>query len=128
MVCLTQDNLEELQYKGLGKLEGLHPAMFDAMKIVKSVEESYLWVDSLCIIQDNEDDKAMQIRQIGDIYTGALLTIIAAGRNSTRAGLRGLGSGTPPTNADVIRLGKIVLISTTEPVVIVDQCASRFTP
>lgn len=37
----------------------------------------YLWVDQLCIIQDDPKDKATQIHQMNQIYSRAIATLIA---------------------------------------------------
>ena len=37
----------------------------------------YLWIDSLCIIQDSKDDWATQSAQMSDIYSNAIVTISA---------------------------------------------------
>ena len=49
----------------------------DAMRYVEGLSESYLWVDALCIVQDDIDEKQKQIAQMGSIYSNALCTIIA---------------------------------------------------
>lgn len=38
----------------------------------------YLWVDALCIIQDDEDDWGREVRKMSRIYEGASITISAA--------------------------------------------------
>jgi hypothetical protein len=37
----------------------------------------YLWVDALCIIQDDSTDLASELAKMADIYEGALFTIAA---------------------------------------------------
>lgn len=43
--------------------------------------ERYLWVDRLCIVQDALGDTASEVMRMDQIYSGAYLTIIAAGTN-----------------------------------------------
>jgi hypothetical protein len=57
----------------------LPPTIQDVIFICKQLEQRYLWVDALCIIQDDPDDKKTQIPQMADIYSGALLMVSAAG-------------------------------------------------
>lgn len=57
----------------------------------------YLWVDSMCIIQDSEDDKTREIGQMARVYTHATLTIAARRAEDANAGFlheRSLPSGT----------------------------------
>jgi hypothetical protein len=63
----------------------------DAISLVADIGERYLWVDSLCIIQDNGDAKQTAINQMNLIYENAVLTIIAAEGTDANAGLPGVG-------------------------------------
>ncbi|KAK6852343.1 heterokaryon incompatibility protein [Apiospora arundinis] len=47
----------------------------------------YLWIDALCIIQDNDHDKTLEIDRMGHIYRNAELTICAEGSPGAVAGL-----------------------------------------
>ena len=64
----------------------------DAMAVVEMLGERYLWVDSLCIVQDSSSMKKEQISNMGNIYSQATLTIVAAYGNSCHAGLPGVRS------------------------------------
>ncbi|KAF2730711.1 HET-domain-containing protein, partial [Polyplosphaeria fusca] len=79
----TQSNREQLQQTGA--LDQLPPAAIvqDAMQLVKSIGERYLWVDSLCICQNDIREKSYYITRMDFIYSQALLTIVAA--SSTNA-------------------------------------------
>ncbi|KIJ39461.1 hypothetical protein M422DRAFT_143567, partial [Sphaerobolus stellatus SS14] len=46
----------------------------------------YLWVDSLCILQDSREDIAREIAQMRDIFERAYLTIIAASAQKVSEG------------------------------------------
>ncbi|KAH7083829.1 heterokaryon incompatibility protein-domain-containing protein [Paraphoma chrysanthemicola] len=64
----------------------------DAINLVKSLGECYLWVDCLCIIQD-QDEAAMSatLRAMANIYASAEFTIVAADGADANCGLRGTG-------------------------------------
>jgi hypothetical protein len=62
----------------------------DAMHLVKMLGEKYLWVDALCIIQDDKADTSIQISKMDTIYRCAILTIVAAAGNDANAGLPGV--------------------------------------
>ena len=59
----------------------------DAIYFVQLLGEKYLWVDSLCIVQDDELQKSVQIANMSNIFSRAYFTIIAAYGNSCHAGL-----------------------------------------
>lgn len=59
-----------------------------AMCLVKELGERYLWVDSLCIVQDQ--DTGHELANMGAIYDRATLTIVAATAWDADGGLRGL--------------------------------------
>ena len=55
------------------------PQLFqDAITITRALGIDYLWIDSLCILQDSSTDWARESAQIGNIYSGALFTIGAS--------------------------------------------------
>ncbi|KAF2727901.1 HET-domain-containing protein [Polyplosphaeria fusca] len=54
------------------------PATFqDAIAFVRSLTIRYIWIDSLCIVQDDEDDWNMQTSLMAEIYRNAKITISA---------------------------------------------------
>lgn len=58
----------------------------DAISTTKTLGYQYLWADTLCIIQDSPEDKAIEIAQMPAIYGNAALTIIAASANRVSEG------------------------------------------
>jgi len=49
----------------------------DAVKVTRDLGIRYLWVDALCIIQDDEEDLQTQIGTMEDVFRGAYVTISA---------------------------------------------------
>jgi hypothetical protein len=66
----------------------------DAMEVVALLGERYLWVDSLCIVQDDHESKMEQIANMGNIYSRAVLTIVAGAGDNANAGLPGIRPNT----------------------------------
>jgi hypothetical protein len=69
----------------------------DAMQVVRELDFRYLWVNSLCIIQDDDGplgSKMGAISKVDLVYAGAYLTIMAASGVDANAGLPGLRPGT----------------------------------
>ena len=65
----------------------------DAISLVSLLGERYLWVDRLCIVQDDLDTKQGFLNAMGSIYANAYFTIVAADGHHADHGLRGLGHG-----------------------------------
>lgn len=66
----------------------------DAVELCRRLGMRYLWVDALCIIQNDHNDKADQLKAMGHIYRCASFTIVAASGEDAGAGLPGLRPGT----------------------------------
>ncbi|KAJ8133260.1 hypothetical protein O1611_g364 [Lasiodiplodia mahajangana] len=58
----------------------------DAVQVVQNLGFSYLWVDSLCIIQDCYHDWKREGSKMGDIYAGAFATIASTGAATSDGG------------------------------------------
>ncbi|KAF1828321.1 hypothetical protein BDW02DRAFT_484805, partial [Decorospora gaudefroyi] len=61
----------------------------DAVQICRRLGVSYLWIDSLCIIQDDREDWLEQAKQMGDIYENAITTIAATSSSRSSQGIFG---------------------------------------
>jgi Heterokaryon incompatibility protein (HET) len=79
MFVTTVANRPELEIvSGLSQYLNQVPLVIrDAMALIKSIGERYLWVDALCIEQDNPGQKHNQIAQMDIVYGHAFLTIVA---------------------------------------------------
>jgi Heterokaryon incompatibility protein (HET) len=61
------------------KFEDLSLTFKDAVKICRDLNLRYLWIDSLCIIQDDGEDWSEQAMAMASIYGGSYLTLSALG-------------------------------------------------
>ena len=58
----------------------------DAVTVTRKLRQRYLWIDSICIIQDSPEDKAQELAKMADIYENALLAISASISTSGTSG------------------------------------------
>ncbi|KAK0738893.1 heterokaryon incompatibility protein-domain-containing protein [Schizothecium vesticola] len=65
----------------------------EAIEVVRSLGERFLWVDALCIVQDDVRTKEAQLQGMAAIYAKAYLTIVAAGGSDANHGLFGPETG-----------------------------------
>ncbi|KAK1750900.1 heterokaryon incompatibility protein-domain-containing protein [Echria macrotheca] len=72
----------------------------DAMGLVRALGERYLWVDTLCIVQDDDTVRSAQIHAMASIYAGAVLTIVAAQGENADHGLPGISGVSRPRKYD----------------------------
>ncbi|KAJ8060715.1 hypothetical protein OCU04_011020 [Sclerotinia nivalis] len=73
---LTTSNLQSLQNKI--KMSNLPANFRDAVLITRALRIEFLWIDSLCIIQDSKYDWEVESKNMGDVYRNCVLTIAAA--------------------------------------------------
>ena len=96
---LTQANQSALHLEGAIETTQLSLTIRDAVSVVRMLGERYLWVDTLCIIQDSEDDLGAQIPLVGYIYAKSLVTIVAASGEHNDVGLLGINGWQRPTSS-----------------------------
>ncbi|KAF9460037.1 heterokaryon incompatibility protein-domain-containing protein [Collybia nuda] len=72
----TRDNISDLMTGGGIDLSVVATTIKDAIVATRRLGLQYLWVDSLCIIQDDEEDKRAEISRMRDIYKDAYCTLI----------------------------------------------------
>jgi Heterokaryon incompatibility protein (HET) len=66
----------------------------DAVKVAQTMDIPYLWIDSICIIQDSEEDLNQELAKMAEIYVNSLLTIAGpSSRNSASTFLHDRLSG-----------------------------------
>lgn len=79
--CTYADNLaqrkERIEYDEL-------PASFqDAVRVTRTLGVRYLWIDSLCIIQEDPEDWAAEAGRMEDVFSYAYCTIAASSASSS---------------------------------------------
>jgi hypothetical protein len=100
----TSENIQshevDIQYSKL-------PRTFqDAIRVTLEMSVAYLWIDSLCIVQDQEDDWAQHAEMMDKIYENALF--VAAAVSSSASSVPFLGPDAP-AQRDYFRATKIEL-------------------
>lgn len=63
-----------------------------AMTLVEDLSERYLWVDSLCIVQDDIDSLTAHIRHMGSMYRAETSTIVVAHDQDANDGITSEGN------------------------------------
>lgn len=58
----------------------------DAVTVTRIMGLEYLWIDSLCIIQDSEDDWAAESARMGQVFQNATFTIAADSAKNSHEG------------------------------------------
>lgn len=62
------------------------PALHDAIRMTQKLEIPYLWIDSLCILQDDISDWERNSSSMDKVYGCAKVTLVAAASRSCREG------------------------------------------
>ncbi|KAI1128103.1 HET-domain-containing protein [Nemania abortiva] len=57
-------------------LEQLDTTIQEAIHVTRQIGFQYLWIDTLCIAQDDEKEKSVEIRRMDKIYRDATLTLV----------------------------------------------------
>ncbi|KAH8589131.1 heterokaryon incompatibility protein-domain-containing protein [Bisporella sp. PMI_857] len=68
---------------GIGK-ESMPGVLLDAIKVTRTLGLRYLWMDTLCLIQGDDDDKEEEFPKMGAYYANAYFTISASSSADTR--------------------------------------------
>lgn len=80
-LMLTTNNVHSM-LQSLPK-EELPQAVTDAISVTRRLGVRYLWVDSLCVIQDSQEDRHRECDGMAEVYRNAVLTIVANAANNS---------------------------------------------
>lgn len=103
MLQLLIENKKKLYTPGAlsssGELGPLIPrTILDAMEAVRRLGERYIWIDALCICQNDYTIKIEVIQEMDLIYSSAMLTIVAASGSGANSGIPGILLGSRTVN------------------------------
>lgn len=79
-ILTTKANLDSQQQNI--EFSALPQCLRDAVTVARSLEIGYLWIDALCIIQDDGDDWARESATMWQLFQNAHVTIAAAASES----------------------------------------------
>ncbi|ORY04654.1 heterokaryon incompatibility protein-domain-containing protein [Clohesyomyces aquaticus] len=101
----TTENYDLLSLPGGLATAPLPNTIRDAITVTLAMSLRYLWVDALCITQDDQDMVQSQIPLMDTIYSAAIVTIVAAGGDNSHSGLPGVQVGSRKIKTDIVRTG-----------------------
>ena len=104
----TKSNFQELQKPGALDSQPwshrLPRTVYDALLFTRQMGEQYLWVDRLCIIQDDDKHKDKQLKSMASIYSRSYFTIVAVDAPDANHGLAGLPGTSLPRTYNMTKL------------------------
>lgn len=84
VICTTSETIED-HIQSL-PMSALPKTFQDAVIITRALGVQYLWIDSLCIIQDSKEDWELESVRMGTIYASSYLTIAASASKDSTGG------------------------------------------
>ncbi|KAI4174775.1 MAG: hypothetical protein LQ346_008191 [Caloplaca aetnensis] len=110
----TKANIKELESPGILQTlaQQLPRTIRDTIDLVKMMGYRFLWVDRLCIVQDDEANVQANVWNMDQIYGQSMLVIIAADGDDADSGL---SRTRPPTEAQqqtILRIGPTLQLVT----------------
>ena len=108
MFKTTKRNRKTLQEDGVLNRDhepSIPATVRDAILLTAEIGVPYLWVDSLCIVQDDDDSRNIHLSSMAAIYANTSVTLIAAAGEDVDHGILGVlgGSHTRDKPCRIIR-------------------------
>ncbi|KAL6365790.1 hypothetical protein LRP88_00365 [Fusarium phalaenopsidis] len=114
-IATIQERYDGIEFGGLPK------TLQDSITTTHRLGIQYIWIDSLCIVQDDSNEKAQDIAQMGEVYSQAYITLSASSAASVTEGF--LQTRSIPQPLDPIALRYVnesgvegTIIATSEPI------------
>ncbi|KAH6662386.1 heterokaryon incompatibility protein-domain-containing protein [Plectosphaerella plurivora] len=134
-MVLTRENLEALQ-RGIN-VASMPASIRDAVAVARAGGCRFLWIDALCILQDDGRDEADEIANMGQYYGAARLTICAASAAACSEGFLGPRDPPPPLFGPIrvpllfangVSAGTVLLVLVEEPETAAAEAAATGPP
>ena len=90
LVCMVDAFRQEVP------LDELAAGLRDTVVLAQRLGPRHLWVDALCIVQNDADDRARDARRMAIVYEHVVATVVALGTEHAGKGLFLSGGGTTP--------------------------------
>ncbi|KAE8357594.1 heterokaryon incompatibility protein-domain-containing protein [Aspergillus caelatus] len=112
---LLKENIQAFSQPGSLSPDVLPNITEDALQVTKGLGERYLWVDSLCIVQDDDQDKAKFISRMDSIYTLATVVIISSTCTDANTPLPGVKPGSRYQQQEPFKIRDVTLVQSLDP-------------
>ncbi|KAF7596996.1 hypothetical protein BBP40_011362 [Aspergillus hancockii] len=112
---LLKDNIQTFSAPGSLSPDILPDIIEDALQVTKGLGEQYLWVDSLCIVQDDDQDKARFISRMDSIYALATVVIISSTCVNANSPLPGVRPGSRHQEPKPFKIRDVMLVQSLDP-------------
>lgn len=106
-----RDNVNRLREEAAFAKITLPATIRDAITLTSRIGLRYLWVDALCIIQDDPAHKAVQLPQMHRIYGDAAVTIVAVEGVHADTELPGVQPGSRDLNQAVVSVSDVRIMA-----------------
>ncbi|KAF4453693.1 hypothetical protein F53441_3702 [Fusarium austroafricanum] len=92
----TKTTVANLEAYTVSLPEDLPKTFVDAIKVARALEIPYIWIDSLCIIQDSPEDWEHEAARMAQVYSNAYVTIFSDAAPDSTTGFLNSPSREPP--------------------------------
>jgi hypothetical protein len=115
-LTLKKESLDQFKTPGFLSRDRVPKTIYDAMILADAIGEKYLWVDSICIVQDDDLDKLEFVPRMDAIYRQSKLTIIDAAGSDSQSGLPGMQDGSRTQVQTPFTIKGVTLVQTLDPI------------
>lgn len=104
----TTSNIKELETVGRLRLSDVPKLVKDSIQVCKALNIGFLWIDRLCIVQDDLQVKTAQLEAMGHIYRSAVITLVLLERLTSGSGLPGVTQPRKPQPS--VQVGPVTIL------------------